>query len=386
MPTTKIPKSEYDKIIDMKRNGMKHKDIAKIYDVDASTITDILIKCGVRTNISTNDSVPQGEHQNIIDLYIAGNSQNAIAKIYNTSQSNIGHILKKYDIDCRHKPLNFTIDDIRHMYDMYCDRIKVEEIAKQYEIDVTSVYNLFKRNGFQVREFSDSRREYSLNVNYFDIIDTPNKAYIVGLLYADGCNKGNKNNKYQVDLSLQECDKHILEEISKEIETDKPLGFQPLSLRNPRHKDQYRLCITNKHISNALCELGVIEAKSLVLEFPEWLTDDLYSHFIRGYFDGDGCLYLDRDAKKPEVSIVSTIMFIEKLQEILRDQLGVEMKIKTQKGYKPVTKIGVITGRKKVATFLEWIYKDSDLKLDRKYQKYQRFMEVYNDINNSCSN
>lgn len=381
MPTTKIPKSEYEKIIDMKRGGMKHKDIAKIYNVNATTITDILIKCGVRTN-KQYDRIPQSEYENIVRLYVDGHSQENIANIYNTYQSYIGDILQECNIQCRHQPLQFSQDEIMQMYDMYCNRITTDEIGLQYNISRDSVYNLFERCNLQIREFADSRREYDLNVHYFDQIDTPNKAYILGLLYADGCNK---RSKYQIDLSLQECDKHILEDISKEIETDKPLGFVPLQSKNPRYKNQYRMTITNKHISDVLDALGLVNAKSLILEFPEWLDESLYSHFVRGYFDGDGCLYLGGSKSSPEISMVSTIMFLEKVQEILNNELCVDMQLKTQKKYKPVTKVGKITGKEKILKFLNWIYRDADLKLNRKYEKYQDFLERYFSINNSCS-
>ncbi len=384
MPTTKIPRSEYNKIIDMNLSGMKHKEIAQLYDVQPSTITDILIKCGIRTNTSTNTPVPRSAYNDIISLYSEGNSQETIAKIYNTSQKNIGNILKRHGVKCRHQPLNFTEDEVMQMYAMYCNRITTDEIGLRYNISRDSVYNLFEKHNLQIREFADSRREYELNVHYFDQIDTPNKAYILGLFYADGCNKTSKS---QIDLSLQEEDKHILEDISQEIETNKPLGYKPYSQQNPRHKNQYRLSITNKHISDVLDSLGMVNAKSLVLEFPEWLDKSLYSHFIRGYFDGDGCLYLGGNKASPEVSIVSTIMFIQRVQEIVSEVIGVEMRMKSQKQHKPVTKVGVITGVDKIAKFLSWIYADADLKLNRKYQKYQQFLDRYSkNINNSCSN
>lgn len=383
MPTTKIPKDEHENIVNMNLSGMKHKEIAKIYNVNPSTITDILIRCGIRTNTSTNTRVPKSAYDDIIKLYEEGNSQEVIAIMYNTSQKTIGNILKKLNVQRRHQPLTFAEDEVAQMYEMYCNRTTADEIGAQYNISRDSVYNLFKKHNLPVREFADSRREYDLNVHYFDEIDTPNKAYILGLLYADGCNK---RSKYQVDLSLQEDDKHILEEISKELETNKPLRFKPYRDKNPNHKDQYILSITNKHISDVLCEVGMVNAKSLVLEFPKALDEELYPHFIRGYFDGDGCLYLGKDGKNPEVSIISTVMFLEKVQSILDQKLGILMRIKSQKRYKPVTKVGVLTGRHKIVSFLNWIYQGAELKIDRKYQKYLQFIESYGHINNSCSN
>ena len=56
-------------------------------------------------------------------------------------------------------------------------------------------------------------RKYNVNDNYFDVIDNQNKAYILGFLYADGCNY--KNGYFKIDL--QEEDKNMLEVFKKEL-------------------------------------------------------------------------------------------------------------------------------------------------------------------------
>lgn len=383
MFAVKIPKTEHVKIIEMINNGVKQKDVAKIYDVDPSTISEIVKQNGC-SRIKHYQRIPLSEYDNVLRLYASGKSKQYIAEIYQSSDYYVGLILKENNVVCRHLPLDFSEEEVKVMHDMYDNNIQAKVIAQTYQIDVTSVYNLFKKYDFEIRPQEISRREYNIDANYFDSIDTPNKAYILGLLYADGCNK---LSKHQVDLSLQEEDKHILEEIKTEMQFDKPLSFKDYKSKNAKHKNQYHLCITNKHISETLYNLGVVDAKSLILEFPTFLEKSLYSHFIRGYFDGDGCLYLGGTKGNPEVSIVSTIMFVQKVKDILENVIGVEMRIKTQKQHKPVTKVGVITGVNKICAFLNWIYEDADLKLNRKYEKYKQFLERYcKNINDSCLN
>jgi len=58
------------------------------------------------------------------------------------------------------------------------------------------------------KSVSQAQRKYSLNENYFDEIDTSNKAYILGFLYADGYNNRINNT---VVLSLFKQDREILE-------------------------------------------------------------------------------------------------------------------------------------------------------------------------------
>lgn len=381
MPKIKIPKDEYENIVDMHNQGVSRREIAEIYNVCTTAITQILIKCGIRV-YKQHNPIPTAYHDTIISLYKDGYSLENISEIYNSYPTYISNILNEYNIQCRHQPLDFSIKEVRNMYALYCNGIKITDISKQYNIDVSSVYKLFKQNGLQVKNNEEAHRKYTINEYYFDEINTPNKAYILGLLFADGCNSTTKS---QVDISLQEEDRHILEDIKNEIEINKPLGFKNYHDKNPNHKNQYSLSITCKHMSDTLFKLGMVDAKSLILEFPEWLNKDLYSHFIRGYFDGDGCLYLGNNLNCCEVTIVSTVMFIEKIIEILAQEINVTMRIKTQKQHKPVTKVGVITGRNKIAMFLDWIYQDAELKLNRKYKKYQEFMAIYNNISNSCA-
>ncbi len=270
-------------------------------------------------------------------------------------------------------------EEVSKMYDMYLTGKSMEDVAKEFGVSYTCVASNFSKRGLKVRELSDACAKYNIDKYYFDKIDTPNKAYIVGLLYADGCHLSNRD---VVSITLQEQDVSVLNNIKYELKTDRPLYFVS-SKRSPLTKNNaYMLVLSNKHIVNTLENLGLCSRKSLILEWPEWLPESLYRHFIRGYLDGDGCIYVGE--RNSEVSFVGTIMFIEELQKILKEELGINLCIKSQKGYKPVTKIGVISGNNQVYKFLEWIYQDSDLKLNRKYDKYQQFLTKYNNINKSC--
>ena len=49
--------------------------------------------------------------------------------------------------------------------------------------------------------------------------------------------------------------------------------------------------ISNSTISKDLENLGMVANKSLILAFPTFISKELMPHFIRGYFDGDGCVW-----------------------------------------------------------------------------------------------
>jgi intein/homing endonuclease len=73
--------------------------------------------------------------------------------------------------------------------------------------------------------------------------------------------------------------------------------------------------ISNKYFWNTLNNLGCIPKKSLRLEFPNeniFKSKDLIRHFIRGYFDGDGCFtrHIYYRTVTPAISILGTPNFL----------------------------------------------------------------------------
>lgn len=242
-------------------------------------------------------------------------------------------------------------------------------LAREYNCLGCSIQELLSRRGIVIfNDRSKLRRKYSINENYFDVIDTEAKAYFLGLLYADGYNNEKKK---IIKISLQEMDVDILEKFNKEIKSNNTLKFIHKKTKN--HQNQYCLMIYNKRISEKLHELGCIQAKSLILEFPteEQVPQHLQRHFIRGYFDGDGHFGLSEDGLRYSLSITSTYMFLERVQMIIQNEIGLNSKLFfCNKRYEKSTRALKMSSRLKIAKLLNWLYKDCNFYLQRKYQKY----------------
>ena len=126
-----------------------------------------------------------------------------------------------------------------------------------------------------------------LTVRYIDTFFdawSPDMAYILGYFAADGSMYINKSGGryigfYSIDLQLIELVKTILKVTNK------------IEVRNRGSwKTSYVLQIGSKKIYNILLNLGLMPNKSLRLTLPN-IPDDLFFHFLRGYFDGDGGVY-----------------------------------------------------------------------------------------------
>lgn len=227
---------------------------------------------------------------------------------------------------------------------------------------------------FNIPRVGNGQRKYHINEEYFDNIDTLNKAYVLGLMYADGCNFPPKHTAF---LSLQEGDRKLLEDINKELENETPLRIVDQSKMGEKRGNGYsynNMCTLNMfstHICNSLTNLGVIRNKSLVLEFPN-IDEKLYSHFLRGYFDGDGSVtrYIKNENNKQiNITFTSTEQFCKKIKEILEYELNIHCGIGDAACHNGITKVAFVSGKSAVKV-LDWMYKDADLYLQRKYDRY----------------
>ena len=184
----------------------------------------------------------------------------------------------------------------------------------------STVIQVLEEYNIQRPSIGELRRKYDIVEDYFENIDTPNKAYILGLFYADGT--VSKDGR-QIAISLQERDKSILDALNHEFAGDRKLVFIPYNDKNPNWQNQYCLSISNKKFNADLRSHGVVPNKSLVLEFPKNIPDKLISHFVRGYFDGDGNLSKSED----RCTLISTNSFCIELSKIIKDKLDVNSSI-----------------------------------------------------------
>lgn len=84
--------------------------------------------------------------------------------------------------------LKTTKEEKQRMVELYKQGISAPKIARMYNIYPGAVYGNLKRRDVKTRPHTEAHRKYWINENYFDVIDSEEKAYILGLFYADGSN------------------------------------------------------------------------------------------------------------------------------------------------------------------------------------------------------
>lgn len=237
------------------------------------------------------------------ERYLAGETARAIAKDFpQYNENTISKNLRKMGISRGNqsfKLLNLNKEAIKDDFltgEYYC-----EDLAIKYNVEVHNIYKILDEYGIERR----SGKRSSCNEHYFDSIDTPNKAYILGFITADGGITG----KYYSTLGIEvhEKDRQVLDFISKEINPT-----ATISLVIGEKKNNYKVSFTSKYMCDTLSNYGIIPNKSQ--NMPPVPTDlipkNLLKFYFRGLIDGDGCVL-----ENGTISIYSgTKSFIENVQ------------------------------------------------------------------------
>jgi len=207
--------------------------------------------------------------------------------------------------------------------------------------------------------------KYTFDKDFFEKIDSEEKAYWLGFIYADGY----ISNETEFAIHLKQEDEKHLEKLNKALRGNMQVK-EFIKHLNVTDKD-YKMCslrVYSKKIVQDLKNKGVTRNKSLSIEFPK-LRKPLIRHFIRGFFDGDGSIYLHKEKNHIRCKFTcASKIFVSELNNIL-NSLKIRTYIINESKTNKSKQLG-ITGKDSTKIFLEYIYDNSEIYLDRKYKFY----------------
>lgn len=307
------------------------------------------------------------EQEKEIILLYNENSLMRIGKIYNVSWATIRNCLIKNGVKLKNKKIySFTSEQENQIITLYNNKINVNYIAERFNVSQSTIFNMLKKFNIK-RKKNDTK--YTLDEHFFDNVNTKEKAYILGLLYADGCNTGN-----EIELSLIEPDKDLLLKIRNSFKSNRPLRF--IKPRKSTHQNMYSLSFSSIKLCVQASRIGLVKSKTLTIKFPEFLKEKNYSSFIRGYFDGDGCIYFNKNRRNLSFSFVGTKSMCESIKKIFEEKLDIHCGIYNQNNKK--IKILTISGNSQVIKTMEYLYKGAAIFMKRKRKKYSEALKNLN--------
>ena len=121
---------------------------------------------------------------------------------------------------------------------------------------------------------------------------SPEMAYVLGFFTADGNMIKNKRGGYYIEFTG--CDLEILEKIKTLLKSSNKITGRR---RTERSKVCYRIQIRSKNLFDDLLQLGMVPCKSNIIRLPH-IPQLYFTDFLRGYFDGDGCVYFKQNWAK----------------------------------------------------------------------------------------
>lgn len=200
---------------------------------------------------------------------------------------------------------------------------------------------------------------------------SPEMAYVLGFIIADGTVTHTKRDTYF--LSIQITDLLLLKAIQHAMGSNHTIHVRE---RHGNERTIYRLQVGSKIICNDLAHFGVVPQKAHVTNMPS-VPDEFLGDFVRGYFDGDGNVWVGivHKERRTKLAVIQTAFtscsrdFLESLKEALK-QKGINGSIACRESYFRLS----YSVRSSLALYALMYAGDSPLQLPRKRLVFERFL------------
>lgn len=203
------------------------------------------------------------------------------------------------------------------------------------------------------------KSKYRIKADFFKNANTEEAAYWAGFIAADGCivNYG-KNLSLKVGISIKDLS-HL-----RKFKIGKNITF---------YKNSCWIEISNLNLCLDLEKYNITPRKSLTLRFPKNINKKNIHHFMRGYFDGDGCADKHSNKKasnKLRLRLLGTKEFLEEYVDNFKFDCNRNI---IKEG---LSKVYGIFWSKNSHLIYKFLYKDATIYLTRKKKIMEKLMKL----------
>ena len=318
----------------------------------------------------------------IINDFKNGYSVSKLSEKYNISYYKINNYLIKNNLKIvQHTKLsNQKIEDIVCMINSGHSLI---EIAEKLHTDKNTIKNISIENKLKITRGKIQRDLKNQNFvdNYFENIDTEEKAYFLGLIYSDG-NVREHNGGYFLNLELKREDRYILEKLASELKCGNKIYDRNRKTNFGESCTSSFTTCNSKKMFDDLSKFNIVPNKSHTTEsfcdnIEELIPFHLIKHFLRGLIDGDGTISKRYTTNQNAISIYQNeIQFcydFNRLLKIAIDDENLHENIIINK----VSGVYNLRYRRinDVCKICNFLYKDATIYLKRKYNLAKLYFE-----------
>lgn len=279
--------------------------------------------------------------------------------------------------------LNVNRDDIVNDYIKH--GLSLSQLANRYGVSWGSIRKFLLINQVKLRP-KHLTNKYIINENYFNQIDSDDKAYFLGWLFSDG-NLCDTNGQYMARIQLQERDRYVLDLFKETMGSSKPIKiYKQHGIWGKGNLTCY-FSFGQRKLCDDLMKLGLIPCKSLTLKFPH-IDEKFFGPFLRGYIEGDGSILILKPLKKNRrsrfsVSFLATKEFGMIVQDYFLKKFNIILSVSRKHDWRDrgINMYLFRTCHKgDVLTILDFIYKDcGKFYLPRKYEVYNKMKQYIKD-------
>lgn len=288
----------------------------------------------------------------IIETYKSGLSMKETGKKFQVNATTVLNILNRNNIPKRTKGGIYKLpDDI--VIQRYLDGESCQVIADDFGVSFKSISLILEKHNIPR---NNRYHNLGLDENYFENIDSYDKAYFLGFMLTDGSVALKEN---IIRLTLTARDEEILQ-----VFKEKTGNSNNLSLRKDEKHNELTFHLRSSKWKKDLAQYHVVPQKTYSCDMP-MLSENMMPHLIRGMIDGDGWI----SYKSPAIGFCGNEKVVTHLRDFLVEKLDVyNVKIlQTQEHLWQIT----WSSKKDISIIGNYIYKDKqDCFLKRKYNNF----------------
>ena len=252
----------------------------------------------------------------------------------------------------------------------YEKETSLETIAKDFNCSKSLIWGILTRNNIKKNRWN----KYDCNHNFFEKIDTEEKAYILGFLTGDG-NVGYKSKKNRITIGLQKEDIDILEKIKKALNSNHKITTRTTkSTQTQEEYEEARLVIHSAKMRQDLNDLGLHERKSYTNSyiFPN-IPKHLLRHYLRGLIDSDGTICYNEENKNWILSPSGEYKLCKMFSNKILEELNIGQRKIRKDGSIYETPYQAVQDVRIIAKFL---YENSNISLNRKSKLAKEILKI----------
>lgn len=269
--------------------------------------------------------------------------------------------------------------NIQDIINLYNEGKSLSFIANKYNTYGAKIKKILIANNITIRtraeqnKITNQARGKKVNHNYFDKIDNPQKAWLLGFIAADGSISSNRN---QIKIGLSSVDREILEQIQKELNSEREI----IDYETNQGFKISELTWSSENQKKQLVKYDIVPNKTYKGMFlPKFENINYQLAYMLGYYDGDGCFKNDGAYCRMEICSYD-IHILEDFSNLIQNTLSISKSVykdKNRKNYYTLT-----YSTKNAIQILDYLYEvmKDGFYLQRKYDKYQKWLKENNRI------